>query len=50
MGSGLEALAATGAAALDRLTRVGAMESGQLGCGVRVNCVYPDLVPADMGM
>ena len=36
--------------AVDRLTRVGAMESGKLGYGVRVNCVYPGLVPTDMGM
>lgn len=36
--------------AVDRLTRVAAMESGQLGYGVRVNCVYPGLVPTDMGM
>ena len=37
-------------AAIDRLTRVAAMESGKLGYGVRVNCVYPGLVPTDMGM
>ena len=37
-------------AAVDRLTRVAAMESGKLGYGVRVNCVYPGLVPTDMGM
>ena len=36
--------------AIARLTRVGAMESGKLGYGVRVNCVYPGLVPTDMGM
>lgn len=36
--------------AIDRLTRVAAMESGKLGYGVRVNCVYPGLVPTDMGM
>ena len=35
---------------VDRLTRVGAMESGKLGYGVRVNCIYPGLVPTDMGM
>ncbi|TCP45080.1 NAD(P)-dependent dehydrogenase (short-subunit alcohol dehydrogenase family) [Tamaricihabitans halophyticus] len=35
--------------AVDRLTRVAAMESGKLGYGVRVNCVYPGLVPTDMG-
>ncbi len=36
--------------AVDRLTRVAAMESGKLGYGVRVNCVYPGLVATDMGM
>jgi 3alpha(or 20beta)-hydroxysteroid dehydrogenase len=36
--------------AVDRLTRVAAMESGKLGYGVRVNCVYPGLVPTQMGM
>lgn len=36
--------------AVDRLTRVAAMESGKLGYGVRVNCVYPGLVPTDMGV
>ena len=30
---------------VDRLTRVAAMESGKLGYGVRVNCIYPGLVP-----
>lgn len=35
--------------AVDRLTRVAAMESGKLGYGVRVNCVYPGLVPTLMG-
>jgi 3alpha(or 20beta)-hydroxysteroid dehydrogenase len=35
---------------VDRLTRVGAMESGKLGYGVRVNCIYPGLVPTDMGI
>ena len=35
--------------AVDRLTRVAAMEAGKLGCGVRVNCVYPGLVPTAMG-
>src|SRR5438132_12159382 len=35
---------------VDRLTRVGAMESGKLGYGVRVNCIYPGLVPTDMGV
>ncbi|TCC46580.1 glucose 1-dehydrogenase [Kribbella capetownensis] len=36
-------------AAVDRLTRVAAMESGKLGYGVRVNCIYPGLVPTAMG-
>src|SRR6516162_7524513 len=36
--------------AVDRLTRVAAMESGKLGYGVRVNCVYPGLVPTEMGI
>jgi NAD(P)-dependent dehydrogenase (short-subunit alcohol dehydrogenase family) len=36
--------------AVDRLTRIAAVESGKLGLGVRVNCVYPGLVPTAMGM
>jgi NAD(P)-dependent dehydrogenase (short-subunit alcohol dehydrogenase family) len=36
--------------AVDRLTRVSAMEAGKLGYGVRVNCVYPGLVPTEMGV
>ncbi|HET6152774.1 MAG TPA: SDR family NAD(P)-dependent oxidoreductase [Marmoricola sp.] len=35
--------------AVDRLTRVAAMEAGKLGYGVRVNCIYPGLVPTAMG-
>jgi NAD(P)-dependent dehydrogenase (short-subunit alcohol dehydrogenase family) len=35
--------------AIDRLTRVAAMESGKLGYGVRVNCIYPGLCPTEMG-
>ncbi len=35
--------------AVDRLTRVAAMEAGKLGHGVRVNCIYPGLVPTAMG-
>ena len=35
---------------VDRLTRVGAMEAGKLGYGVRVNCIYPGLVATDMGV
>jgi len=34
---------------VDRLTRVAAMEAGKLGYGVRVNCIYPGLVPTAMG-
>jgi NAD(P)-dependent dehydrogenase (short-subunit alcohol dehydrogenase family) len=34
---------------VDRLTRVAAMESGKLGYGVRVNCIYPGLVATAMG-
>ena len=26
------------------------MESGKLGYGVRVNCIYPGLVPTEMGI
>ncbi|MBR0845329.1 SDR family oxidoreductase [Bradyrhizobium liaoningense] len=36
--------------AVDRMTRIGAMEAGKLGFGVRVNCIYPGLIPTDMGM
>lgn len=36
--------------AVDRLTRIAAAEAGRLGYGVRVNCVYPGLVPTAMGM
>lgn len=36
--------------AIDRLTRVAALESGKLGYGVRVNCLLPGLVPTAMGM
>jgi 3alpha(or 20beta)-hydroxysteroid dehydrogenase len=35
---------------VDRLTKVAAMESGRLGYGVRVNCVYPGLVATEMGL
>jgi len=35
--------------AVDRLTRVAALEAGKLGYGVRVNCIYPGLVPTEMG-
>src|SRR6516164_8078536 len=36
--------------AVDRMTRVAAMEAGKLGYGVRVNCLYPGIAPTDMGM
>ena len=36
--------------AVDRMTRIAAVESGKLGYGVRVNCVYPGLVATDMGI
>lgn len=36
--------------AVDRMTRVAAMEAGKLGYGVRVNCLYPGLAPTEMGM
>ncbi len=36
--------------AVDRATRVAAMESGKLGYGVRVNCIFPGLVPTEMGV
>lgn len=36
--------------AVDRLTRIAAMEAGKLGYGVRVNCVYPGLTPTEMGV
>jgi 3alpha(or 20beta)-hydroxysteroid dehydrogenase len=35
--------------AVDRLTRVAALEAGKMGYGVRVNCLYPGLVPTGMG-
>ena len=35
--------------AIDRLSRIAAAESGRLGYGVRVNTVYPGLVPTQMG-
>jgi NAD(P)-dependent dehydrogenase (short-subunit alcohol dehydrogenase family) len=36
--------------AVDRMTRVAAMEAGKLGYGVRVNCIYPGLIATDMGL
>lgn len=35
-------------AAVERLTKVGAVEAGKLGYGVRVNCVYPGYVPTSL--
>jgi NAD(P)-dependent dehydrogenase (short-subunit alcohol dehydrogenase family) len=35
--------------AVARMTKVAAVESGKLGYGVRVNCIYPGLVPTQMG-
>jgi 3alpha(or 20beta)-hydroxysteroid dehydrogenase len=35
--------------AVDRMTRVAAAEAGKLGYGVRVNCIYPGLIPTEMG-
>ena len=34
---------------VDRLTRVAALEAGKLGYGVRINSIYPGLVPTEMG-
>jgi len=36
--------------AVDRMTRIAAVEAGKLGYGVRVNCIYPGLAPTEMGM
>jgi 3alpha(or 20beta)-hydroxysteroid dehydrogenase len=36
--------------AVDRITRIAAAESGALGYGVRVNCIYPGLIGNPMGM
>lgn len=36
--------------AVDRATRVAAMEAGKLGYGVRVNCIYPGLIANPMGV
>jgi 3alpha(or 20beta)-hydroxysteroid dehydrogenase len=35
-------------AAVERLTKVGAVEAGKLGYGVRVNCVYPGYVRTEL--
>jgi NAD(P)-dependent dehydrogenase (short-subunit alcohol dehydrogenase family) len=45
---GIAAYSAT-KSAIDRLTRVAAFEAGKFGFGVRVNCIYPGLVPTEMG-
>lgn len=37
-------------AAVDRMTRVAAVEAGKLGLGIRVNCVYPGLIANAMGV
>ena len=29
---------------------MGAIEAGKLGYGVRVNCIYPGLIPTEMGV
>ena len=34
---------------VERLTKVAAMEAGKFGYGVRVNCIFPGLVPTAMG-
>jgi 3alpha(or 20beta)-hydroxysteroid dehydrogenase len=36
--------------AVDRITRIAAAESGALGYGVRVNCIYPGLIANEMGL
>jgi 3alpha(or 20beta)-hydroxysteroid dehydrogenase len=36
--------------AVDRMTRVAAVEAGKLGYGVRVNCIYPGLIANEMGV
>jgi 3alpha(or 20beta)-hydroxysteroid dehydrogenase len=36
--------------AVDRMTRVAAAEAGKLGYGVRVNSIYPGLIPTEMGV
>lgn len=43
------ALYSASKSAIDRLTRVAAAESGKLGYGVRINCIYPGLTPTAMG-
>jgi 3alpha(or 20beta)-hydroxysteroid dehydrogenase len=36
-------------AAVEQLTKVAAVESGKLGWGVRVNCLYPGFIDSDVG-
>lgn len=36
--------------AVDRMTRVAAVEAGKLGFGVRVNCIFPGLIANPMGV
>jgi NAD(P)-dependent dehydrogenase (short-subunit alcohol dehydrogenase family) len=36
--------------AVDRMTRIAAVEAGKLGFGVRVNCIYPGLIATEMGI
>lgn len=40
----------TGKSAVDRMARIGAMEAGKLGYGVRVNCAIKGLAPTEMGL
>lgn len=35
-------------AAVERLTKVAAVEAGALGTGIRVNCLYPGIIATDM--
>ena len=46
-GQGTGVYAAT-KAAVDRLTKVGAVEGGATGWNIRVNCLYPGLIQTDM--
>jgi NAD(P)-dependent dehydrogenase (short-subunit alcohol dehydrogenase family) len=46
-GPGTGVYAAT-KAAVDRLTKVGAIEGGMFGWNIRVNCLYPGLIQTDM--
>ena len=44
---GTGAYAAT-KAAVDRLTKIGAVEGGKFGWNIRVNCLYPGLIQTEM--